>query len=142
MINIHQPVLLATTIAIPNVPILETQAMNPSIGHTTILVNYQTTWSQLVTPIVPGKTNTLTTSRYLMWYNVIPPFVLLDPNLYLAYPTRTKGLDSAIFRNYIGYVLGNVYPVLQQPIVPPTYTPYFVGNQFPTMVQLVTNRDR
>jgi hypothetical protein len=44
--SIHQHVLPTTTITIPNVSILRTQAMNPSIGHTTILVNYQTTWSQ------------------------------------------------------------------------------------------------
>jgi hypothetical protein len=60
----------------------------------------------------------LPTPTYPMWYNVIPPFVLLDPNLYLAYPTRTKGLDSSIFRNYIGYVLGNVCPIPKQLIVP------------------------
>ncbi len=52
--------------------------MNPSIVHTPVLVNYQTTWSQPITPIVPGKTNMLPTSTYLMWYNVIPPFVPLD----------------------------------------------------------------
>jgi hypothetical protein len=63
-----------------------------------------------------------------MWYNVIPPFVLLNSSLYLAYPIGTKGLDSLIFKNYTGYVLGNVYLVLEQPNVPPTYTPYFVGN--------------
>jgi len=65
----------------------------------------------------------------------------LDPSLYLAYLTRTKGLDSLIFENYIGYVLGNVYPVLEQPVVLPTYTPYCIGNQFLTMVQLVISKD-
>jgi hypothetical protein len=63
-----------------------------------------------------------------MWYNVIPPFVPLDPSLYLAYLIRTKGFDSLIFRNYIGYVPGNVYLILKQLIVPPTYTPYLIGN--------------
>jgi len=37
--NFHQPVLPTTTIVIPNVLVLETQAMNPSISHTTIHVN-------------------------------------------------------------------------------------------------------
>jgi hypothetical protein len=77
-----------------------------------------------------------------MWYNVIPPFVHLDPSLYPTYPIGTKGFDSLIFRSYIGYVFGNVYPVLEQPVVPPTFIPYFIGNQFPTMLQLVTNKDR
>ncbi len=49
--------------------------MNPSIGHIVVPVNYQTTYSQHVTPIVLGKTSMLPTSAYLMWYNVIPPFV-------------------------------------------------------------------
>jgi hypothetical protein len=57
-----------------------------------------------------------------MWYNVIPPFVPFDPNLYPTYPTRTKGLDSLIFRNYIGYVPKNVYLVPEQHVVPPIYT--------------------
>jgi hypothetical protein len=48
------------------------------------------------------------TSTYPIWYNVISPFVPLYPNLYLAYQTRAKGLDSSIFRNYIGYVPRNV----------------------------------
>jgi hypothetical protein len=54
----------------------------------------------------------------------------LNFNLYPAYPTRIKGHDSSIFRNYIGYVLGNVYPVLEQPIVPPTYIPTLLEIKF------------
>jgi hypothetical protein len=80
-------------------------------------------------------------STYPMWYNVIPPFMPLDPRLYLAYPTGTKGLDSLIFKNYINYVYGNVYLVLQQTVLLPTYTPYSVGNQFPIVVQLLINMD-
>jgi hypothetical protein len=113
--------------------------MNPGIGHMTILINYQITWSQHLTPIALGKTNMLPTSTYPMWYNVIPPFVPLDPSLYLAYPIGIKRFDSSIFRNYIGYVLGNVYPVPKQRIVPPTYIPNFVGNKFPIVVQPVTS---
>jgi hypothetical protein len=77
-----------------------------------------------------------------MWYNVIPPFVPLDPSLYPTYPTKTKGFDFLILKNYTCYVYGNVYPILKQPIVSPTCIPYFVGNQFPTMVQLMTNKDK
>jgi hypothetical protein len=83
--------------------------MNPSITHTIILVNFQTTWSQHVTPIVLRKTSMLPTSTYPMWYNVIPPFVPLDLSLYITYQIGAKGLDFSIFKNYIGYVLGNVY---------------------------------
>jgi len=70
----------------------------------------------------------LPTSTYPMWYNVIPPFVPLDLSLYPIYQIGTKGLDSSIFRNYIGYVLGNVYQVPEQLVVPSTYIQYFVGN--------------
>ncbi len=63
-----------------------------------------------------------------MRYNAIPPFVPLHPNLYPTYPTGTKGLDSSIFRNYTSYVPRNVYPVLEQLVIPPTYTPYSIGN--------------
>jgi hypothetical protein len=84
----------------------------------------------------------LLTSTYPMWYNVIPPFVPLNPSLYLTYIIKTKGLDSLIFKNYTSYVPRNVYPILGQPVIPPMYLPYFVENQFLTMVQLVTNRDK
>jgi hypothetical protein len=63
-----------------------------------------------------------------MWYNVIPLFVPLDISLYPTYQIGTKGLDSLIFRNYIGYVLGNVYQVPKQFVVPSPYILYFVGN--------------
>ncbi len=77
-----------------------------------------------------------------MWYNIIPPFMPLDLSLYPTYPIGTKGLDSSIFKNYTCYVHGNLYPILEQLIVPPTYIPYSIGNQFPTMVQIVTNKDK
>ncbi len=58
----------------------------------------------------------------------------IDPSLYLVYQTKAKGLDFLIFKNCIGYVHGNVYPILEQHVVPPTYIPLFVGNLFLTMV--------
>jgi hypothetical protein len=72
--NIHQLVLLTTTIIVPNVFVLGTQTMNRSIIHTLVPIIYQKNWSQPVTPIVPGKTSVLPTSTYPMWYNVITPF--------------------------------------------------------------------
>jgi hypothetical protein len=38
--------------------------------------------------------------------------------------------------------LGNVYLVIEQLVVPPTYIPYSIGNQFPPMVQPMINKDR
>jgi len=102
------------TIVLPNVYILRTQTMKPNIGYTIIAINYQTILSQLVTPIVLGKISMLPTSTSLIWYNVIPPFVPLDPNLHPTYPIGTKELDFSIFRNYTGYVPRNVYLVPKQ----------------------------
>jgi hypothetical protein len=81
-------------------------------------------------------------STYPMWYNVIPPFVPLDCSFYQANPTRTKGFDYLIFRNYRGYVPRNVYAKPKQPIVPPTYIPYSIGNQFLLVVQPMIRKDR
>ncbi len=63
-----------------------------------------------------------------MWYNVISPFVRLDPNLYPTYSIRTKELDPTMFRNYTCYILKYVYLIPKQLIVPPTYTPHSIGN--------------
>jgi hypothetical protein len=68
--------------------------------------------------------------------------VPLNPSLYPTYLTGTKGLDSSIFRNYTGYVSGNVYLIPEQHVAPPTYIPHFVKNQFPIVVQPVINRDK
>jgi len=81
--NVHQPILPTTTIIIPNVRVLGTQAMNPNIVHTTIHVNYQTTQSLPVTPIILGETSMLPTSTYPMWYNVTPPTIV--PPTYIPY---------------------------------------------------------
>jgi hypothetical protein len=116
--------------------------MNFNIGYTTVPIDYQTTWSQHVTLIVPSKTNMIPPSTYPIWYNVIPLFVPLNLSLYPVYPTRTKGIDPLIFRNYIGYAHGYVYLIFEQLVVPPTYTPHYVGNQFPTVVQPMTSKDR
>jgi hypothetical protein len=83
----------------------------------------------------------LPTSTYPMWFNVIPPFVPLDLSLYPTYPIGTKGTNSLIFRNYTCYVFRNVYLILEQHVVPPTYIPNSIGNQFHIVVQLVISKD-
>jgi hypothetical protein len=78
-----------------------------------ILVNYQTTWSQ---PVIPGQTNILPTSTYPMWYNVIPPFVFLDPNLYPTYQLeqndliiRSLGIIQVMYLVMCTQYLNNLY---------------------------------
>jgi hypothetical protein len=38
-----------------------------------------------------------------MWYNVMPFYVFLDLNLYLAYPTRTKGFYPCHKHGLLGH---------------------------------------
>jgi hypothetical protein len=40
MLNVHQPIFPNTTTIVPNVFVVKTQAMNISIGYTTIPINY------------------------------------------------------------------------------------------------------
>ncbi len=47
-----------------------------------------------------------------------------------------------IFRNYTSYVPKNVYPVPEQPIIPLTYIPNYIGNQFPIVDQLMTSKKK
>jgi hypothetical protein len=75
-----------------------------------------------------------------MWYNVIPPFVPLNPSLYLTYLIGTKGPDPMMFRNYISYVPRYAYLMREQPIIPLVYKPHSIGNQFPIVIQLVTSK--
>jgi len=88
--NVCQLIFLATITTILNVYVSRTQAMNLSIGHMVVPINYQITWSQSITIIILGKTSMLPTSTYPMWYDVIPPFVPLNLSLYLANPIGTK----------------------------------------------------
>jgi hypothetical protein len=39
-------------------------------------------------------------------------------------------------------ILPTTTTIVPNVFVPPTYIPYFIGNQFPTMVQPMTNKDR
>jgi hypothetical protein len=79
--NTYQPDFPTITTTIPYVFILGTQTMNLNIGHMAIPVNYHIIWSQPITPIILSKTSMLLTSTYPMQYNVIPPFVPLDPRV-------------------------------------------------------------
>jgi hypothetical protein len=38
--NVHQPIIPTLIIILPNVYVLRIQPMNPSIGHTPVLVSY------------------------------------------------------------------------------------------------------
>ncbi len=115
--NVHQPVIPTPIVVLPNVYVLGIQPMNPSIGHTPIPINYQSNWQSPITPFVRGKINTIPTSTYPIWYNVILPYIPLDPNLYPAYTTKEKKIDLLIPRNYTSYVPRYVFS--EQLVIPP-----------------------
>jgi hypothetical protein len=50
-----------------------------------ILITQPTNWQQTITPIVPSHANNVSFPSYPMWYNVIPPYLFLDSNLYPRY---------------------------------------------------------
>jgi hypothetical protein len=33
-----------------------------------------------------------------MWYNIVPPFIPMDPNMYFMYYFIIRGLDPLIYR--------------------------------------------
>jgi hypothetical protein len=59
-----------------------------------ILVSQHLSWLQLVTLVIARQPRTI---LYPTWYNTIPSFVPMDPNMYSMYYSRIKGLDSLIY---------------------------------------------
>jgi hypothetical protein len=45
---------------------------------------------------------------YLMWYNTIPPFVPMDPNMNTMYYSGIKGLNPLSFGRKEKYVTGTI----------------------------------
>jgi hypothetical protein len=54
-----------------------------------------------------------------MWYNTIPSFVPMDPNMYSTYYSRINGLDPFIYgrkeRRAIGTIQPELTPHVEQP---------------------------
>jgi hypothetical protein len=67
------------------------------------LVSQHLGWPQLVTPLIVGQPINV---PYLMWYNTVPSFVPMDPNMYSMYCSRIKGPNPLISRRNKGYVVG------------------------------------
>jgi hypothetical protein len=43
-----------------------------------------------------------------MWYNIVPSFIPMDPNMYSMYYSGIKGPDQLIFGRRKGYVVSFV----------------------------------
>ncbi len=41
----------------------------------------------------------------MMWYNIIPSFIPMNPNMYFMYYSRIKGLNPLIFGRKEGYAI-------------------------------------
>jgi len=57
------------------------------------LVNQNLNREQLVTPLIARQPNVV---PYPMWYNRLPPFVPMDPNMYFMYYYGIKGPNPLI----------------------------------------------
>jgi hypothetical protein len=54
-----------------------------------------------------------------MWYNTIPSFVPMDPNMYSTYYSRINGHDPLISRKHEKSAIGTI----QRELVPPIEHP-------------------
>jgi hypothetical protein len=52
---------------------------------------------------------------YPMWYNIVPPFVPMDRNMYSMYYFGIKGPNPLIFGRHERYAVG----ITQSELVPP-----------------------
>ncbi len=62
---------------------------------------------KLAMPLIARQPKTIT---YPMWYNTIPFFIPMDPNMYFMYYSRIKRLDPLIYGKNKGYVVGVIQP--------------------------------
>jgi hypothetical protein len=88
------------------VPIQQTQTQ-PNLVTNPILINQHLGWSELVTPLITWQ---LRIVSYMMWYNTIPSFVPMDPNMYSMYYLGIKGLDPLTFGRKKGYATSVTQP--------------------------------
>jgi len=69
-------------------------------------LNQHLSWQQLVTPMIVRQPRAIPYPPYPMWYNTIPPFVPMDPNMYSMYYYGIKRHDPLIFRKKERYEVG------------------------------------
>ncbi len=76
----------STPITRVGVPIQHTYIQR-SLVTNLILVSQHLGWPQLITPLITGQPINV---PYLMWYNTVPSFVPMDPNMYTMYYSIIK----------------------------------------------------
>jgi hypothetical protein len=101
-------------------------------------ITQPTCWQQPITPIMPGHTNNVTPimpghtnnvpfPSYPMWYNVIPPYLLLDSNLYPRYFNGMKMFELVNPRTATISMAWYLYQRLDQLVMTTSSTPYLAS---------------
>jgi hypothetical protein len=83
------------------------QQIQPQLSLVTnpTLVNQHLGRQQLITPLIVRHPKIVPYPPYLMWYNTIPPFVPMAPNMYYMYYFRIKKTLSIDFRKKERYII-------------------------------------
>ncbi len=92
------PATMTNTPAIRvGVPMPQIRSQPSLVIHPT-LVNQHLGWQQPITPLIARQPKViLYPPAYPMWYNIVPPFVPMDPNMYSVYYSKIKGPNPLIF---------------------------------------------
>jgi len=98
---------LATHVGVP----MQQIQSQLSLVTNPITISQHLSWLQLVTPLIARQLRIVSCP---MWYNIIPSFVPMDPNMYFMYYSKIKGLDPLIF----GRKKGSIANVTQLQLVP------------------------
>jgi hypothetical protein len=100
-----------------------------------IPITQPTSWQQIITPIVPGHTNNVSFLSYPMWYNVIPPYLFSDSNLYPRYFNGMKMFELVNHRITIISMAWYPYPRPHQLVITTSNTPYSTSAQVTIPIQ-------
>ncbi len=119
-----QPTVPSTPINHVGVPIQQSQ-IQLSLVTNPIPVNQHVGWLQPITPLIAMQPRTIS---YPTWYNSVPSFVLMDPNMYSMHYSKIKGPNPLISRRKKGYVID----VIQLKQVP--HVEQLVQNQYPIKI--------
>jgi hypothetical protein len=72
-----------------------------------ILINQHLSWPQPITPLITGQPRTI---LYLIWYNMVPSCIFMNPNMYSMYYSGIKGPNPLISGRKEGYAAGVTQP--------------------------------
>jgi hypothetical protein len=105
-----------------SIPAIYVGVIMPQIRSQSSLVTHPTPisqhlgWQQRVTLLISRQTKDVLYPPYPMWYNTLPPFVPMDPNMYSMYYSRIKGPHPLIYGRKEKYVVGTLQVELMPPI--------------------------